>query len=115
MAVIFLVKFEERSEYGAFLGLLDTLFIGFDTVYKELDMQRKSCTREFKIGAVQLMNESSKPICCLAEELGVSENNLYNWQADPRESTISSVRLYRDFLQLVATPLKPRLPDLGGF
>jgi len=43
-------------------------------------MFRKSYTREFKIRAVQLMGESSKPIQQLAEELGVSENNLYNWR-----------------------------------
>ena len=48
-------------------------------------MQRKSYTREFKIRAVQLMGESSKPICRLAEELGVSENNLYNWRKQLRE------------------------------
>ena len=48
-------------------------------------MQRKSYTREFKIRAVQLMKESSKPICRLAEELGVSENNLYNWRKQLRE------------------------------
>ena len=41
-------------------------------------MFRKRYTREFKIRAVQLMGESSKPIRQLAEELGVSENNLYN-------------------------------------
>jgi transposase len=43
-------------------------------------MQRKSYTREFKLRAVQLMKENSKPICKLAEELGVAENNLYNWR-----------------------------------
>jgi transposase len=64
---------------------LDTLFIGYDTDNKENDMQRKSYTREFKIRAVQLMGESSKPICRLAEELGVSENNLYNWRKQFRE------------------------------
>jgi transposase len=31
------------------------------------------------------MEESSKPICRLAEELGVSENNLYNWRKRLRE------------------------------
>jgi hypothetical protein len=35
-------------------------------------MIRKSYTREFKIRAVQLMKESSKPIRKLADELGVS-------------------------------------------
>jgi transposase len=63
---------------------LDTLFIGYDTDNKENDMHRKSYTREFKVRAVQLMGESSKPIKQLAEELGVSENNLYNWRKQLR-------------------------------
>jgi transposase len=64
---------------------LDTLFIGYSADNKEKDMQRKSYTREFKIRAVQLMEESSKPIRRVAEELGVSENNLYNWRKQLRE------------------------------
>ena len=48
-------------------------------------MQGKSYTKEFKIRSVQLMGENSKPICQLAEELGVSENNLYNWRKQFRE------------------------------
>ena len=48
-------------------------------------MQRKSYTREFKIRAVQLMKESSKPILNLADELGVSENNIYTWRKQLRE------------------------------
>ena len=48
-------------------------------------MIRKSYTREFKIRAVQLMKESSKPIRRLADELGVSENNLYTWRKQLRE------------------------------
>lgn len=67
------------------IDLLDTLFIGYDTDNKEKDMQRKSYTREFKTRAVQLMEESSKPIRRVAEELGVSENNLYNWRKQLRE------------------------------
>jgi transposase len=59
--------------------------MGYDTVNKEIDMFRKTYTREFKIRAVQLMGESSKPIRQLAEELGVSENNLYNWRKQLRE------------------------------
>jgi hypothetical protein len=47
---------------------LDTLFIGNDTDNKENYLQSKSYTREFKIRAVQLMGESSKPICRLAEK-----------------------------------------------
>ena len=48
-------------------------------------MIRKSYTREFKIRAVQLMRESSKPIRKLADELGVYENNLYTWRKQLRE------------------------------
>lgn len=48
-------------------------------------MQRKSYTREFKVRAVELMKESTKPICKLARELGVSENNLYKWRKQLRE------------------------------
>ena len=48
-------------------------------------MIRKSYTREFKIRAVQLMKESSKPIRKLADELGISENNLYTWRKQLRE------------------------------
>jgi len=59
--------------------------MGYDTVNKEIDMFRKSYTKEFKIRAVQLMGESSKPIRQLAEELGVSVNNLYNWRKQLRE------------------------------
>ena len=59
--------------------------MGYDALNKEIDMFRKSYTREFKIRAVQLMGESSKPIRQLAEELGVSENNLYNWRKQLRE------------------------------
>ena len=48
-------------------------------------MIRKSYTREFKVRVVQLMKESSKPIWKLADELGVSENNLYTWRKQLRE------------------------------
>jgi transposase-like protein len=46
--------------------------MGYDNVNKEIDMFRKSYSREFKVRAVQLMGENSKPIRQLAEELGVS-------------------------------------------
>jgi transposase-like protein len=61
------------------------LFKGYGTCNKENDMERKSYTREFKIRAVQLIGDSFKPVRQLAEELGVSENNLYNWRKQLRE------------------------------
>ena len=48
-------------------------------------MERKSYTREYKIRAVQLIGDSFKPVRQLAEELGVSEINLYNWRKQLRE------------------------------
>ena len=48
-------------------------------------MEGKSYTRGFKIRAVHLMGDSSKPIRHLAEGLGVSKNNLYNWRKQLRE------------------------------
>jgi transposase len=90
------------------------LFIGYDTDNKEKDMQRKSYTREFKIRAVQLMEESSKSIRQLAEELGVSENNLYNWRKQLREKAdnafLNEPRL--DEKELEIRRLKARVSEL---
>jgi transposase len=93
---------------------LDTLFIGYDTDIKENDMQRKSYTREFKVRAVQLMGESFKPICRLAEELGVSENNLYNWRKQLREKTdnVFSNHPRLDEKELEIRQLKARASEL---
>jgi transposase len=93
---------------------LDTLFIGYYAEYKENNMQRKSYIREFKIRAVQLMEESSKPIRVLAEELGVSENNLYIWRKRLREKAENSFsnqpRL--DEKELEIRRLKARVSEL---
>ena len=77
-------------------------------------MQRKSYTREFKIRAVQLMGESSKPICRLAEELGVSENNLYNWRKQFREKADNafSNQPRLDEKELEIRQLKARVSEL---
>lgn len=48
-------------------------------------MIRKSYSKEFKAKAVELMDSTSKPIRQIAEELGVAENNLYNWRKQLRE------------------------------
>ena len=61
--------------------------MGYGACNKENDIERKSYTGEFKIRAVQLMGDSFKPIRKLVEELGVSENNLYNWRKQLREKT----------------------------
>jgi len=40
----------------------------------------KTFTREFKIEAVRLMNESDKPSSEIAAELGIRRNQLYKWK-----------------------------------
>lgn len=43
-------------------------------------MLRNVYTKEFKIKAVELLEQSEKPLRQIAKELGVAENNLYNWR-----------------------------------
>jgi len=42
-------------------------------------MVRKIYTKEFKIKALELLEQSNKTLRQVAKELGVAENNLYNW------------------------------------
>ena len=41
----------------------------------------KTYTREFKLEAVRLMEESDRPVSEIAMELGVRRNQLYKWKA----------------------------------
>jgi len=43
-------------------------------------MSNNSYTKEFKIKAVEILEESHKSVRQVAKELGVAENNLYNWR-----------------------------------
>ena len=88
--------------------------MGYATVNKAIDKFRKSYTKEFKIRAVQLMIESSKPIRQLAEELGVSENNLYNWRKQLREKAdkVFSNQPRLDEKELEVRGLKARVSEL---
>ncbi|WP_131764407.1 transposase [Legionella drozanskii] len=36
--------------------------------------------KKFKLRANELLKQSSKPIRQIAKELGIGENNLYNWR-----------------------------------
>jgi transposase-like protein len=42
--------------------------------------KRKKFTKEFKLEAIRLMEESSKPATEVARELGIRRNQLYKWQ-----------------------------------
>jgi transposase len=43
-------------------------------------MVRNVYTKEFKIKAVELLEQGNKSLRQVARELGVAENNLYNWR-----------------------------------
>ena len=43
-------------------------------------MVRSIYTKEFKIKAIELLEQSNKTLRQVARELGVAENNLYNWR-----------------------------------
>ncbi|KTD16901.1 transposase [Legionella jordanis] len=49
-------------------------------------MVRNVYTKEFKIKAIELLEQSNKSLRQIARELGVSENNLYNWRKDYRSN-----------------------------
>lgn len=62
-------------------------------------MVRSIYTKEFKIKAIELLEQSNKPLRQVARELGVAENNLYNWR-----------KIYRNN-QEKAFPNQPRLTE----
>ncbi len=41
---------------------------------------RKSYTREFKLEAIRLLDESDQPITAIARQLGVRRGMLYKWR-----------------------------------
>lgn len=49
-------------------------------------MVRSVYTKEFKIKAVELLEQGKKPLRQVSRELGVAENNLYNWRKQYRIS-----------------------------
>ncbi len=48
--------------------------------------KRKKYDREFREGAVRIVNETNKPIAAVARGLGVNEGTLGNWVARDREA-----------------------------
>jgi transposase len=52
----------------------------------EMPQKRKKYDREFREGAVRIVEETGKPIAQVARDLGVLEGTLGNWVKQAREA-----------------------------
>jgi transposase len=62
----------------------------------EMPEKRKKYDREFREGAVRIVEETGKPIAQVARDLGVVEGTLGNWVKQARESRDGSSSLSKD-------------------
>lgn len=79
----------------------------------------KRYTREFKQEAVRLLVTSDKPICVLAEELGVSDTSLINWKREalrngdhPEMAKPNAIQISRTVLEQENIRLKKEVETL---
>jgi transposase len=62
----------------------------------EMPEKRKKYDREFREGAVRIVEETGKPIAQVARDLGVNEGTLGNWVARAKEAREGRGELSRD-------------------
>ena len=62
----------------------------------EMPEKRKKYDREFREGAVRIVEETGKPIAQVARDLGVNEGTLGNWVARAREAAEGARGLSKD-------------------
>lgn len=62
----------------------------------EMPEKRKKYDREFREGAVRIVEESGKPIAQIARDLGMNEGTLGNWVARSRETAEGTRGLSKD-------------------
>ncbi|RUR16842.1 transposase [Legionella septentrionalis] len=77
-------------------------------------MVRSIYTKEFKVKAIEFLEQSNKPLRQVARELGVAENNLYNWRRiyrnNPEKAFPNQPQLTEQDLEL--RRLKSRVAEL---
>jgi transposase len=61
--------------------------------------KRKQYDREFRDGAVRIVEETGKPIAQVARDLGVNEGTLGNWVQRAREARDGRGELSKDDLE----------------
>lgn len=64
----------------------------------EMPEMRKKYDREFREGAVRIVEETGKPIAQVARDLGVNEGTLGNWVQRARDARDGSSSLSKDDL-----------------
>jgi transposase len=72
--------------------------------------KRKKYDREFREGAVRIVEETGKSIAAVARDLGIHEGTLGNWVARAREAREGRGELTRDDL----AELKLNRPGMSG-
>ena len=60
---------------------------------------RKRYDREFREGAVRIVEETGRPVAQVARDLGVHEGTLGNWVARAREARAGTDGLSRDDIE----------------